>query len=60
LAGRPLPDPPEWMESYPKWTSKDNLLAEGDDLFIALYDFKVREQIVKLLQRMLYNVVNIL
>ncbi|CAG7724096.1 unnamed protein product [Allacma fusca] len=40
LAGRPLPDPPEWMETFPKWTSKDNLLAEGDDLFMALYDFQ--------------------
>ena len=41
LAGRPLPDPPEWMEAFPKWASKDNLLADGDDLFIALYDFQV-------------------
>lgn len=40
LAGRPLPEPPEWLDAFPpKWTSKDNLLSEGDDLFIALYDF---------------------
>ena len=41
LAGRPLPDPPEWLDTFPRWTSKDNLLSEGDDLFVALYDFQV-------------------
>jgi hypothetical protein len=41
LAGRPLPEPPEWLEAFPKWTSKDNLLSEGEDLFVALYDFQV-------------------
>lgn len=36
----PLPEPPEWLEAFPpKWTSKDNLLSDGDDLFVALYDF---------------------
>jgi hypothetical protein len=44
LTGRPLPEPPEWLESFPKWTSKDNLLSEGDDLFVALYDFQVNER----------------
>jgi len=40
LAGRPLPEPPEWLEAFPKWMSKDNLLSE-EEVFVALYDFQV-------------------